>query len=66
MIPGVGSTFHHGESSVIEFIVVNIKEDEFRPEMSLFGSAKNLGNVYKSERTVSDENRRFGTSRNEN
>jgi hypothetical protein len=54
VIPGVGSTFHHGESSVIEFIVVNIKEDEFRPEMSLFGSAKNLGNVWKSERCVSD------------
>jgi len=45
VIPGICSSLHHGESCVVEFVVMNVEEHEFRPKVSLLGGTKNLGDV---------------------
>jgi hypothetical protein len=45
VLPSVGSTLHHGKSSVVELIVVSVKEDKLGPKVSFLASLQDLGNV---------------------
>lgn len=45
VFPCVGGALHHREGCVVELVVVDVEEDEFRPEVGLLGGAKDLGDV---------------------
>lgn len=45
VLPCVGGALHHGEGGVVELVVLDVEEDELRPEVSLLRGANDLGNV---------------------
>lgn len=45
VLPRVGGSLHHREGSVVEFVVVDVEENELRPEVRLLRSPQDLGDV---------------------
>lgn len=46
MLPSVGGTLHHRESSVVELVVFDVEENKLRPQMCLLRSPDDLGYVF--------------------
>jgi hypothetical protein len=53
VVPSIGSSFHHGKSGVVELVVVNVKEDQLGPEVSLLGGTEDLRDVCKAREEIS-------------
>ena len=48
--PALCRVLHHGEGGVVVLLVLVVEEDELGPQVSLFGSAKNLRQSHIIER----------------
>jgi hypothetical protein len=45
VLPSISSALHHCKSSVVELVVVSVKEDKLGPKVSFLASLQDLGNV---------------------
>eukprot|EP00128_Syssomonas_multiformis_P005980 Colp12_sorted_trinity150504_noHs@23513 len=45
VIPSLGGVLDHGKDSIVELVIVHIEEHKGVPQLSLLGSAENLGDV---------------------
>ena len=52
VVPRIGGALHHGESGVVELVIVNVEEDELRPKVGLLGGAEDLRDVCGEEKST--------------
>lgn len=48
VLPGICCALHHGQTSIVKFIVVGIEEDEFWPEVCFLNSSNQTRNMNSS------------------